>query len=404
MPAFSYKAMDKAGRNKNGVVEADNARQVRQQLREKQLIPLEVEAVVEKASKSSGGITLFKQGISATDLALLTRQMSTLIEASLPIEEALQAVAEQSEKPRHKNMMMAVRAKVIEGHSLADAMAEFPHVFDQLYRAMVAAGEKSGHLDTVLLKLADYTENRQQIRSKVTQALIYPALMMTVAIGIVTLLLTYVVPQIVGQFDNLGQELPNITKILIAISEWVQDYLIYAVILIAIGLFTLNRLLQQPLFKKRFHRFLLKVPVLGKVTKGLNTARYASTLSILTSSAVPLLEGMRIASGVLQNVYIRDLLDDASVKVKEGASLRGSLEQTRIFPPMMMHMIASGERSGELQSMLARAAQNQDREFEAQVGIALSIMGPVLILSMAAIVFFIVIAILLPIISMNSLI
>ncbi|WP_416306899.1 type II secretion system inner membrane protein GspF [Neptunicella sp. SCSIO 80796] len=404
MPAFSYKAIDQRGRNKSGVMEADNARQIRQQLREKHLIPVEVTPVHEKSSKNSAGFQLFRPGISASDLALLTRQLSTLIEASLPIEEALLAVAEQSEKPRHKNMMMAVRAKVVEGHSMADAMGEFPHIFDQLFRAMVAAGEKSGHLDTVLTRLADYTENRQHIRSKVTQALIYPALMMTVALGIVMLLLTYVVPQIVGQFDNLGQELPTITLILIAISEWVQDYGLIALILIAVIFVGLQRLLQQPLFKKRFHRGMLSVPILGKVSKGLNTARYASTLSILSSSAVPLLEGMKISGEVLENVHIKELLGEASVKVKEGASLRNSLEQTRIFPPMMMHMIASGERSGELQSMLARAAQNQDREFEAQVGIALSIMGPVLILSMAAIVFFIVIAILLPIISLNTLI
>lgn len=404
MPAFSYKAIDQKGRNKSGVMEADNARQIRQQLREKQLIPVEVDPVHEKSSKNASGLNLFKAGISAADLALLTRQLSTLIEASLPIEEALLAVAEQSEKPRHKNMMMAVRAKVVEGHSMAEAMAEFPHIFDQLFRAMVAAGEKSGHLDTVLTRLADYTENRQHIRSKVTQALIYPALMMTVALGIVMLLLTYVVPQIVGQFDNMGQELPTITLILIAISEWVQDYGLIGFAIIVVVIFGLRRLLQQPLFKQRFHRGMLSVPVLGKVTKGLNTARYASTLSILTFSAVPLLEGMGIASEVLENVHIKKLLGEAAVKVKEGVSLRSSLEQTRIFPPMMMHMIASGERSGELQSMLARAAQNQDREFEAQVGIALSIMGPVLILSMASIVFFIVMAILLPIISLNTLI
>ncbi|WP_438865599.1 type II secretion system inner membrane protein GspF [Neptunicella sp.] len=404
MPAFSYKAIDQRGRNKSGVMEADNARQIRQQLREKHLIPVEVDPVHEKSSKNSSGMNLFKAGISASDLALLTRQLSTLIEASLPIEEALLAVAEQSEKPRHKNMMMAVRAKVVEGHSMAEAMGEFPHIFDQLFRAMVAAGEKSGHLDTVLTRLADYTENRQHIRSKVTQALIYPALMMTVALGIVMLLLTYVVPQIVGQFDNMGQQLPTITLILIAISEWVQDYGLIGFAIIVIVILGLRRLLQQPLFKQRFHRGMLSVPVLGKVSKGLNTARYASTLSILTSSAVPLLEGMGIASEVLENIHIKQLLGEAAVKVKEGASLRSSLEQTRIFPPMMMHMIASGERSGELQSMLARAAQNQDREFEAQVGIALSIMGPVLILSMASIVFFIVMAILLPIISLNTLI
>ncbi|MDN4502949.1 type II secretion system inner membrane protein GspF [Alteromonadaceae bacterium BrNp21-10] len=404
MPAFAYKAMNDSGRNKNGVMEADNARQVRQQLREKNLIPLEVQPVHEKNKAQQNSTSLFQRGISASDLALLTRQLATLIEAALPIEESLLAVAEQTEKPRHKSMMMAVRSKVVEGHSMADAMAEYPNIFDQLYRAMVAAGEKSGHLDTVLLRLADYTENRQHIRSKVTQALIYPALMMTVAMGIVMLLLTYVVPQIVGQFDNLGQELPTITIILISISEWVQDYGLIMLILLVVFAIVAQRLLQKPLLKMRFHKALLSVPIFGKVTRGLNTARFASTLSILSSSAVPLLEGMTIAGNVLENIHIKKLLAEAAIGVKEGASLRSTLEQTKIFPPMMMHMIASGERSGELQSMLGRAAENQDREFEALVGIALSIMGPVLILSMAGIVFFIVIAILLPIISLNTLI
>ena len=217
MAAFAYKAINKSGKSKSGVLEGDNARQIRQQLREQQLIPLEVEQVAEKERRSAKQFSLFKPKISASDLALLTRQLATLVESSLPIEEALMAVAQQSEKPRQKNMMMAVRSKVVEGYNLADAMAEFPHVFDELFRAMVAAGEKSGHLDTVLNRLADYTEKRQQTRSQITQAMVYPTLMMFFAMGIVILLLTVVVPKIVGQFDHMGQDLPTITKVLISV-------------------------------------------------------------------------------------------------------------------------------------------------------------------------------------------
>ena len=385
-------------------MEGDNPRQIRQQLRELGLIPLEVEQVAEKEQRSNVGISLFKPRISASDLALLTRQLATLVESALPIEEALLAVAEQCEKPRQKNMMMAVRSKVVEGHSLADAMAEFPHVFDELFRAMVAAGEKSGHLDTVLNRLADYTERRQQTRSQITQAMVYPFLMLFFALAIVLLLLTVVVPKIVSQFDHMGQDLPTITQVLISVSSWLQEYGLFAALGIGIVIVIVQRILQQPTMKKRYHRFILGVPLIGKVSRGLNTARFARTLSILTASAVPLLESMRISSDVLQNLHIKDAIGEAAVNVKEGSSLRASLDNTKMFPPMMMHMIASGEKSGELQQMLGRAADNQDREFEALVGVSLKVFEPILIVSMAVIVLFIVMAILQPILALNNMV
>jgi general secretion pathway protein F len=404
MAAFAYKAMDKRGKNKTGVLEGDNARQIRQQLREQQLIPVEVSQVAEKERQAQRGFRLFKTSISAADLALLTRQLATLVEAALTIEEALFAVAEQCEKPRHKNMMMAVRSKVVEGYSLAESMAEFPHVFDELFRAMVAAGEKSGHLDTVLNRLADYTEKRQQTRSQITQAMVYPMIMLFFAFGIVILLLTIVVPKIVGQFETMGQELPTITQLLISISEFLRDYGLVMAGIIVVGIAITLRVLQQPAMKKRYHTFILTLPLLGKVSKGLNTARFARTLSILSSSAVPLLEGMRISGDVLENLYIKDAVKTASMHVKEGSSLRAALDQTKIFPPMMMHMIASGERSGELQQMLARAADNQDRQFESLVSVSLKVFEPLLIVSMAGIVLFIVLAILQPILALNNMV
>jgi general secretion pathway protein F len=404
MAAYAYQAMDKSGKNKNGVLEGDNQRQIRQQLREQGLIPMQVDQVAEKERKSQAGFTLFKNTISTADLSLLTRQLSTLVEASLPIEEAILAVAEQCEKPRQKNMMMAVRSKVVEGHTLADAMAEFPHIFDDLFRAMVAAGEKSGHLDTVLNRLADYTEKRQQTKSQITQAMVYPSIMMFFAFAIVILLLTVVVPKIVGQFQNMGQDLPTITQILIDVSDFLQAYGLTVAIVLVILVVIVNRVLQKPVMKKRYHKFILGLPFIGKLSKGLNTARFARTLSILTSSAVPLLESMRIASEVLENLQIRAAVNTAAGFVKEGSSLRASLEQTKMFPPMMMHMIASGERSGELQQMLGRAADNQDRQFESLVGVSLKVFEPILIVTMATVVLFIVLAILQPIMALNSMV
>ncbi len=420
MAAFAYKAVSARGKNSSGVLEGDNARQVRQQLREKGLIPLEVEQVAERSQEGGKGFSfsLFKPRISASDLALLTRQLATLVESALPVEEALLAVAEQCEKPRQKNMMMAVRSKVVEGHGLAmavrskvveghglaDALAEFPSVFDELFRAMVAAGEKSGHLDTVLNRLADYTERRQQTRSQITQAMVYPFLMPFFAMGIVLLLLTVVVPKIVGQFDHMGQDLPGITQFLISVSTWLQDYGLLLLVALGILMVIVQRLLQQKHIKLRYHKALLRVPLIGKVSRGLNTARFARTLSILSASAVPLLEAMRISGDVLENQHIKNQVADAAVNVKEGSSLRAALDNTKMFPPMMMHMIASGEKSGELQQMLSRAADNQDREFEALIGVSLKVFEPLLIVSMAGIVLFIVLAILQPILALNNMV
>jgi general secretion pathway protein F len=405
MAAFEYKALDKQGKQQKGVIEADTARHARSQLRELQLMPLELSQVNEKESKAAGqGFSLFKRGIPVADLALITRQIATLVAAGLPIEEALKAVGQQAEKNRLGSMIMAVRSRVVEGYSLADSLAEFPHIFDDLYRAMVASGEKSGHLEVVLNRLADYTERRQQLKSKLTQAMIYPVVLTLVAIGVIGVLLAAVVPKVVGQFEHMGQELPGTTQFLILASDFVQSYgllVIGLVVLLSIGL---QRLLTKPLYRMKWDTLLLSTPVVGKVSKGLNTARFARTLSILSASSVPLLDGMRIASEVLQNVKVRAAVDDATARVREGTSLGAALTQTKLFPAMMLYMIASGEKSGQLENMLERAADNQDREFEANVNIALGVFEPMLVVSMAAVVLFIVMAILQPILELNNLI
>ncbi|WDE05625.1 type II secretion system inner membrane protein GspF [Thalassomonas viridans] len=402
MAAFDYQAVDSRGRTKKGVIEGDTPRQVRTQLKEQGLMPLEVVPSLQKTKQNSQK----KRGggkVSTADLALMTRQLATLVESGLPLEESLMAVAEQCDKNRIKSMVMAVRTKVTEGYGLAESMAEFPQIFSHLYRAMVAAGEKSGHLDKVLNRLADYTEQRQQMRSQLIQALVYPIIMTIVAVGVIAILLVAVVPKIVGQFEHMGANLPGTTQFLIASSDFLQAYGLFILLFIMLSMVIFSRILQKPAYRLAYHRRLIALPGIGKVARGLNTARFARTLSILTASAVPLLESMRISGEVLDNLYIKQKVKESADKVREGSSLRVSLEQTKLFPPMMLHMISSGEKSGELENMLERAADNQDREFEALVNISLKAFEPALMVSMAGVVLFIVMAILQPIMQLNNL-
>ena len=404
MSAFAYQALDAKGRRKEGMIEADSARQARQVLREQGLTPLALTEAVEQVRQQTQGRNWLQPRISTSELALLTRQLATLVAAALPIEEALKAVAQQTEKAKLSTLIAAVRTKVLEGHSLADGLSAFPSIFDRLYRAMVAAGEKSGHLDTVLDRLADYTEQRQQMKSKLLQAMIYPIILTLVAISVIAILLATVVPKVVEQFIHMKQQLPFSTRFLMGASDLVRDYGLWFLLLTAILLICWGSWVKKPLNRRQYHAMLLRLPVIGRVSRGLNTARFARTLSILNSSAVPLLDGMRISGEVLSNDEAKIRVAEAAERVREGGSLRASLEQTKLFPPMMLHMIASGERSGELDNMLERAADNQDREFESQVNIALSIFEPALVVSMAVIVLFIVLAILQPILQLNNMI
>ena len=404
MPAFEYQALDARGKSSKGVLEADNARHARALLREQKLTPVSVELASQQEKLLASGKQWFKRNISASELALITRQLATLVEAALPIESALQAVAEQCDKPRLQNMMMTVRSKVVEGYSLAEGLAEFPHVFDHLFRSMVAAGEKSGHLDQVLNRLADYTEQRQHMRSQILQALLYPIILTCFAVLVISILLAAVVPKIVGQFEHMGQSLPGSTLFLIGASDFLRAYGILVLLGGIVALVMFKRALLKPAVRFRWDALVLRSRIMGKVTKGLNTARFARTLSILNASAVPLLEAMRISADVLSNTYMKQAVTDATARVREGTSLRNALEQTKLFPPMMLHMIASGEKSGQLDAMLERAANTQDREFETLVNVSLKVFEPVLVAVMAGMVLFIVMAILQPILALNNMV
>jgi general secretion pathway protein F len=411
MPSFQYSALDASGKQKKGNFEADTAKIVRTKLKEMGLIPIEIVEGKSSNSYSNGSqkdsfslSSLFQPSMSNAALCLITRQISTLISSSMPIEETLRAVSQQCENPKHAAIISAVRDKVCEGLSLAEAMRKFPKVFDDLYTAMVAAGEKSGHLDDVLERLADYTESKQELRGKIIQAMIYPIMLTLVAVSVIGLLLSSVVPKVVEQFIHMKATLPTSTIVLIAISDFVKSYGFFIVMAVGLVITLFMVAMKRPNFKKIIHGYLLKMPVIGKVSRSLNTARYAQTLSILHSSAVPLIEGMHVSSDTLTNVVAKERLTVAAESVREGKGLSRSLQESALFTPMMLHMIASGEKSGELDNMLGRAANNQSNEFKRNISMALSIFEPLLIVSMAGIVLFIVISILQPLLQMNSMV
>lgn len=405
MTAYRYRALNTAGKLVKGVVEGDSERQVRAQLRGQSMRPVEVAVANRQVAVRSGWrLPMLRARVSAGDLALLTRQLATLVQSNLPLDEALQAAAEQSRSSRIKGMLLQVRSRVAEGHTLAYAMGEFPQVFNEMYRAMVNAGEHAGYLGPVLQQLADYTEQRQYTGQKLKMAMIYPFILVGVAIAVVVALMVFVVPELVGIFAHSSRELPVLTRALITTSDFFRDFggwLLLALVVMAIAA---QRLLRNPRRRKKWHRTLLRIPGLSRLLVALDTARFASTLSILMASGVPLLDSLRIAGQVLTNLVLRDDSVVVAERVQEGSSLSRALQQSGRFPPMMVHMVASGEASGELETMLDRSARNQERELEMTLGTMMSLFEPLMVVFMGGMVLTIVLAILLPIFDLNTMV
>ncbi|WP_449556070.1 type II secretion system inner membrane protein GspF [Huaxiibacter chinensis] len=391
---FRWLAVDPQGKKQRGTLSADSERHARQQLRDRQFKPLTIAACRTPRSR---------RGLPHRELVLMIRQLATLVSARLPLAQSLQALAAQSETPRQKQLLEALHQQVLNGSSLAEAVADYPEIFSPLYRAMIAAGEASGKLERVLEQLADYSEKTQQLKSKLLQAMLYPLLLTVVALVVVMILLTAVVPEVVSQFSHMQQDLPASTRLLMTLSELAQRWGVLT-LGIVMGLVVSCRFaLRQPARRKRWHQHCLRLPVMGPVVLNLNLARYSRTLSILASSAVPLLDSMAIAAAVLSNDFVRERLQQAAERVREGVTLTQALTESALLPPMMRHMIASGEQSGELNQMLTRVADIQDQSFISKMTLALGLFEPLLIVVMAAVVLFIILAILQPLLQLNSL-
>lgn len=405
MTAYRYQALNDSGKLVKGVLEGDSERQVRGQLRGQSLRPVEVSLANRQAANTSGARRpRLRSRVSASDMALITRQLATLVQSNLPLDECLQAAAEQTRKPRIKGMLLQVRSRVAEGHTLAYAMGEFPQVFNEMYRAMVNAGEHAGFLGIVLEQLADYSEQRQYTQQKLKMAMIYPFVLLGVALTVVVALMVFVVPELVGIFAHTKTALPALTRGLIATSDFFREYGLWLLVAL-VGLMMLFRqALKEPARRRRWHRLLLATPGISRLVTAMDTARFASTLSILMASGVPLLESLRIAGQVLSNLVLRDESQKVAERVQEGSSLHRALQTSGRFPPMMVHMVASGETSGELETMLERSATNQERELEMTLGTMMGIFEPVMVVFMGGMVLTIVLAILLPIFDLNTMV
>jgi len=403
MPAFEYRYLDTRGKVRKGVLEADSARLVRQQLREKGMVALEVEEARDSASKQELLSGFSSRGkLTGAELALITRQLATLIRSGLPIEQALSAVARQAGKERVERIILAVRAKVLEGHSLARALGEFPRAFSEMYRATVAAGESSGHLEQVLEQLAEYLETRNDTGRSVTQALIYPIFIIVFSVIVIGFLMTFVVPKMVAVFEGRGQALPLLTEIMIAVSHFFRDWIWLVALILVVALVSFARALREPGFRLRFHRWLIGVPMMGTLLRAGESARLASTLGILGRSGVPLVEALAISEQVIGNLEIRQALRHAATRVREGGSLSKALDASGYFPPMLVQMIASGEASGDLDQMLTRAADYQERDLNNTVSTMVGLLGPIMLLFMAGIVVLVVLSVVLPMLDMNA--
>ena len=402
MAAFEYQAVDADGKTQKGLIEADTARQARQQLRGMSLMPLQVGEV--SSREAAGGERRSRDKLNVPTLSLITRQLATLISAGQPIESAYHAVSRQTPKPAAKRVLLAVRARVLEGHSLSEALREYPRIFDSMYCASVHAGEQSGLLDIVMERLADHMEARQDLQRRTGQALIYPILLSVVAFALVALLLTFVVPKIVQVFEGFDQELPMVTTWLIGISDFFKNYGVALIISVIVGMVIYSQLVKLPKFRHLRDRFYLRLPYVSYLVRLSNTARYTRTMSILVSSGVTALDSMHISAEVINSQPMKEAVMKAADRVREGEHISVALENTGYFSPLVLQLVQNGETSGKLGDMLERSARAEENEFAGVTALFIGLFEPAMILLMGVVVMFIVVAILIPIFDMNELV
>ena len=403
MPAFRYEAVFADGQNKSGVINADSARAARADLRNQGLTPISVEQIASQ-EKNKGERSFFADKLSSNELSLFTRQLASLLEAGLPLEQSFSALLEQAEREYVRDLIAAIRSEVMAGHALSDVLKQHPRDFAEIYTALVASGEQIGQLARVLSRLADFIERRNALVQKVRLAFTYPAIVTVVAFAIVIFLLAYVVPQIVSVFANTKQKLPILTVIMLAISDFVRAYGLVVGVIVTLLFWMWRQLLKNPDIKHRWHTWLLTAPMYGKFERSLNTSRFASTLAITIGSGVPILQALQTSRDTLSNVAMRQQVENATAEVREGVSLARALSAGQNFPPMLIHMIRAGEVTGNLPAMLERAADSQQQDLERRALTVAGLLEPMLILAMGVVVLLIVLAVLMPIIEINQLV
>ena len=404
MSAFRYEAIDRAGKTRKGVLEADSARAGRNQLRTQGLTPLVVELAASRLHGERNQRLALGRKLSQREQAILTRQLASLLIAGLPLDESLSVLSEQAEREYVRELMASIRAEVVGGHTFANALTQHPRDFPEIYRALVAAGEHTGKLGVVLSRLADYIEQSNALKQKILLAFTYPGIVTLIAFGIVTFLLSYVVPQVVNVFASTKQQLPILTVVMMALSDFVRHWWWAILIAVALVVWLVRATLSRDGPRLAFDRWLLTAPLAGKLVRGYNTVRFASTLGILTAAGVPILRALQAAGETLSNRAMRANIDDAIVRVREGSALSRALNNVKTFPPVLVHLIRSGEATGDVTTMLDRAAEGEARELERRTMFLTSLLEPLLILAMGGVVLVIVLAVMMPIIELNNMV
>lgn len=411
MPMYAYKGIGPSGKATSGVRDADSPKALRQLLRRDGVVVTDCQLSKQGAQKAKlSGKGLSKEvdlggifgGVSKNDIANFTRQLATLLKSGIPLAESLAAQFEQIENVRLKVPIGEVRTAVNEGSSLADALARHPKLFDELYVSMVRAGEVAGNLDTVLTRLADFLENSQKIKGKVTQAMVYPALMIAIGTVLMAILMVAVIPQITAMFKQTGNTLPLKTRFLIGVSDLIRDWFLLAIPVLVGAALGFRAWIKSPTGRPTWHAFVLKLPLVGRLSRKIDTARFTRTLGTMLQAGVPMLRALDTAKEIVGNVVLRKAIENAKQAVTEGESLAATLKRSGHFPPTVIHMIATGEKSGQLENMLMRVADDNENEVDRELQRMTSLLEPMMLLLMAVGVGFVVFSILEPIMDMSS--